>query len=303
VQVDRRAAAGGDDDVADLLRPGDPPLGAHDVRLAPLVDGAGAHAGVVPLEGGQDLGEGDAVGDEARRVGLDQELPLEAADGVHARHAGHGAQLRAHHPFLDGAEIGESVPLVRQTLSLRGSVRAVGLPARAGRSAGLRRRGGAVVFDDVDVDLPEAGGDGTEAGLGLGGDLLAGFRQPLQHLLAGEVDVDVVAEDRLHLAEAVARERPGGGQARDARQGGLQGEGNLLFHLGWTERRVDRGDLDDPAADVGHRVDGQAEQGKGAIGGRQPGEHQHQPAVADAEIDDPVQHVCTPPGAGRAGLH
>ncbi len=50
--------------------------------------------GVVALQGGDQVRQGDAVGGQARRVGGDLEQLGVATDGVDLGDAGHGAQLR-----------------------------------------------------------------------------------------------------------------------------------------------------------------------------------------------------------------
>ncbi len=90
------------------------------------------------------------------------ELPHFTAEGVDAGNAGHGPQDRAKDPVLEG-------PQFHQT------------PGRT-----LQR---------VLEDLTEPRRDRTEIGHDTVGQVVADGEQPLQHQLAGEIDVRTVLED------------------------------------------------------------------------------------------------------------
>ena len=103
--ADRHIAFGADDDVADFVEGRHLAGRANQVLLAALLDVAGADVGVVPGERFQDVPEVQAVGDQLRGIGGDVELLQVAADGVDLGDAGNVAQLRAHDPVLDGAQL------------------------------------------------------------------------------------------------------------------------------------------------------------------------------------------------------
>ena len=77
---DRDAVAGGDGGAADLVDMADAGIGADQERLAAALDEVGADRDVRLFERLGQLGEGDAIGGEPARVGLDDELLLVAAD-------------------------------------------------------------------------------------------------------------------------------------------------------------------------------------------------------------------------------
>ena len=62
--------------------------------LAEAFDVAGADVGVVARERLGDLAQADGPGEQARRIGLHQELLLITADGVDVGHARDAQQLR-----------------------------------------------------------------------------------------------------------------------------------------------------------------------------------------------------------------
>ena len=162
------------------------------------------------------------------------ELLLVAADRVDLDDARHGAKLRPDDPVLDGPEVGRGVGLAGRLLC-----------------AGLG-------LDGIHVDLAQAGRDRAHRRLGAGRQLVLGLLDALVDELAGEVDVGAVLEDDRHLAEAIARQRAGVFQPRQAAHRGLERKGDALLDL---QRRVARRhgvDLHLHVGDVGHGVDRQA---------------------------------------------
>ncbi len=97
--------------------------------------------------------------------------------------------------------------------------------------------------------------------------------------LAGEIDVGAVLEDDRHLAEAVARQRAGVVELRQAAHRGLDREGDAL--LGLERRIAGRAgvDLDLDVGDVGHGVDRKALEIPGAEGDGAEREQEDQPAL------------------------
>ena len=77
--------------------------------FAGAFDVAGADVRVVAGEGLHEVAQGEAVGDETVGVRGDVKLLHEAADGVDLGDALQIAELRAHDPVLEFAEIGGGV--------------------------------------------------------------------------------------------------------------------------------------------------------------------------------------------------
>jgi hypothetical protein len=212
------------------------------------------------------------------------------ADGVDAGDVLHAPQLRADDPVLHLAQVGDALEVGAEPPALRRQVRAVALPARPSvldrRALAIRR----LVLHGPHEDLAQPGRNRPHAGFDAGREVLPGLAQPLGDLLAGEVDVDIVLEDRRHLREAVARQRSRGLQAGNARQRALDREGHLLLDLDRREPGCDGVDLDLVVGDVRHRVDRQALQRVRAEGRRHRGEQDDQPAIPDREVEEGFQH-------------
>lgn len=100
---DRNPFARGDDDLGELVGIGDAAVGLHGERLAALLNGAGAGAGVVASQCFSQVGEAQSRSRKALRVGPHDVLLDVAADDVDAGQARHGLQLRGDDPVLDGA--------------------------------------------------------------------------------------------------------------------------------------------------------------------------------------------------------
>ena len=259
---------------------------------------AGAAADVVALQRLDHVVEGQAERDQLRRVGLDVVLLDVAADRIDAGDARHALELRPDDPVLHRAQIGGALDLAVEPLALGREVGAVALPARARRRARAASVG-AAILDRPHVDLAEAGRDRPHPRLGARRQARRGLEQPLADLLAREVDVGALAEDRRDLREAVARERARVFQARDAGERGLDRERDLLLDLDRRQRRRDGVDLHLVVGDVGHGVDRQPRQRTGAERGRDGAERDDEPAAADGEIDDALDHAqCSCSGFG-----
>ena len=87
------------------------------------------------------------------------------------------------------------------------------------------------VFDGPHEDVAEPGRDRTHFGIHALGKILFRSPQPLRDLLPGEVDVGLFGEDGCDLGEAVAAERTGIFEARNAGERGLDCERDLLLDL------------------------------------------------------------------------
>ena len=265
--ADGLAAALGDDEGADFSEGGDLAGDADEVLFAGALDVAGADICVVAGERLHDVAEREAVGDEAVGVRGDVKLFHEAADGVDLGDALEITELRAHDPVLELAEIGGGV----------------------GGAVGFAG-GGGFRLDGEHENLAEAGGEGAHRGIEAGRELCTQRLETLGDELAGEVNVRAVFEDDGDLGETVAGEGARVVEFGQAGHRGLDGEGHALFGF---ERRVAGGlgvDLDLDVGDVGDGVDGQALKVDYAERGDAEGGEQHQPTVADGELEKIFEH-------------
>ncbi len=251
----RHATPRGDHGLADLVQGPDARVGPHQIGLAAALHEVGAYRQVGGVQGLGEFGEGDAKGRHLHGVGLDHELLLVAADGVHAGDPGHAAKLGGDDPVLDGPQIGGAGDIIRQPLALGREEAAVPLPARfAVHVLGALGR----EIDRVHEHFAKTGCDRADLGLDAFRQAIASLGQAFADLLAGEVEVHALLEDGGDLGKAVAGEGAGGLQARDAGQGSFHGEGDAFFDLDGREARIDGVDLHLLVGDVGHRVDRQA---------------------------------------------
>ncbi len=108
----RDAAARGDGDLLDLGEARDQAIGPHHATLAVAFDVICAAAVVVRLDRVDDLAEGNAVSDEARRIGFDPVLLDIAPDSIRTRNARHGPHLRTNDPVLYGAEVDQTLQII-----------------------------------------------------------------------------------------------------------------------------------------------------------------------------------------------
>ncbi|MCY1237717.1 hypothetical protein D9M72_504260 [compost metagenome] len=193
-----------------------------------------------------------------------------AADGIDLGHPRHVAQLRADHPVLDLAQVGQ----------------------RVGRAVGLARVG--LGFHGPQVDLAEAGRDRTHRRRDAGRQPVARFLDALVDQLAREMDIGAFAEDHRDLRQAVARQRAGLLQPGQARHHGLDRIGDAL--LGLQRRIARRGgvDLHLHVGDIGHRIDRQPGVAVKAQRGHAQHRQQDQPALLDGKADQAFKHGCLP---------
>ena len=289
LDADGNAAAGGHDDVGDVVHVLDAAGGADDVAFAVLLDVVGAAADVVGFDGGDHLTERQAVADQLRRIGLDLELLDEAADGVGAGDARHRLHLRADDPVLHGAQVHGALEIVGQTFAFRRQIPAVGLPSRL---AVAHRRGGAglFVFDGPPVDLAEPGRNRPHPDVDARRKAGLGVVDPLRHQLPREVDVGAVGEHRRDLREAVPRKRPRRFQSRYSRERGLQRDGDLLLDLDRRKRRRDGVDLHLDVGHVRNGVDRELRQRPETGRGGDERDEQDEPPAPYRKVDDPLDH-------------
>ena len=114
--------------------------------------------------------------------------------------------------------------------------------------------------------------------------------EPLVDLLAGEVDVGVVAEDGDDLGEAELRDRADLLQALQPAEGVLHGEGDQPLDLLGRQRRGDGVDLHLDRRGVGEGVQRQAACGPDPEDDQHGRQKQDDEAVPQAELDQGVEH-------------
>ncbi len=254
--VDGRAGVGvvADDDLADFVERIEETFAADEVLLALVGDVAAADVAVVRLEGGEDVGNGDVVGDEA--FGTDGDLVgLElTAEGVDLDDAGDAAQLEVDVPIEDRAQLHGRVP---------------------------------VAFDLELVDFAEAGRDRPHGGFAVAfGDGVARFGKAFADELASPVDVGAFVEDDGDDGEAEFGDGSDLFDFGEAAHGGLDGERDELLDLFGRESGGIGEDLDLDVGDVGDGVDGELDEGVDADGGDEQPEDNDEEAVVEGEIDD-----------------
>src|SRR3546814_10074921 len=86
----------------------------------------------------------------------------------------------------------------------------------------------------------EPGRDWSHRRLDTGGKLVAERIETLGDLLAVEIDVSGIVENHGDLAEAVARDRAGAFEPRNARKRGFDREGHQFFHVDRRQREIGR---------------------------------------------------------------
>ena len=273
--ADRHAITAVEHDVADPVEVGDLAGGPHQELLSVAFDIAGTDVLVVGSHGCDDVMQGETQRDQFGRIRSDVDLPGEAADGVDLGNTGRIAQLRPHHPVLQGAQVSRR-------------------PRRAVLLAGL-----GLGIDRVHEDLAHAGGNGTHLRFQVGRQLRFHLLDTLGHLLPGEVQIGAVLEHHRDLRQPVARDRAGVVQARQAGQRGLDREGHALLGLQRRVTRELRVDLHLDVGNVRRGIDRQVGEAPHAQGNESQGERQHQPAVPDGEADDFPEHGGVLSGRGK----
>ena len=274
-------AARRDDGVADFVDRADACIDAHEIGLAGPVVIVGADCEIGAFEGFTEFAVGNAVAGEAGRVGLDDEGLGIAADRVDAGNAADRFQLRAHDPVLDRAQIAGLGNLIGEHIAFGGQIAAVGLPAGLPGDLLGPFAVGVLVTDGVHDDLAETCRHRPDLRLHPVRQIFARLEQAFAHLLACEIEIGVVGEDRRHLAEAVARDRACRLEPRNACQRDFDRIGNQLLDFDRRQTRVDRVDLDLFVGDIGDRVDRKLGELPDAEARDGEEEEEHRPALPD----------------------
>ena len=240
---------------------------ADDHLAAFLVDDAAAAVvGVVGDQVGQFF-EGQIDVTQFLRVGLDDELALETADGIDFSDARRASEKGLGDVFL------RFIKLHQCLLFIRRFVARIGFP---------RQR--------VVEDLAEAGGDRCEPGFGAGRESVPDVLHALGDELARTVDVGSILELERDLGEAVFGEGSHLRHARQACELEFDDACDQVFRFFGGEH-CDLGvDLNLWTGDVRHRVDGQFARGVEADAEEQACGEENEESLAEGEFEDAVDH-------------
>ncbi len=252
----RHAAPCRDDDLADFVDIFDPPARPHDDALAIALDIIGAAAHIIGLDRGDDILEGKAIADQLGRIRLHLVLLHISADRVGASQALHALHLRTNDPILNGAEVDDALELIAETLALGRQIGAIALPPGLSVVHGnvdTRRN----IFDSPPIYFAKARRDRAELHLHAGRQRLLDFAQTLIDLLAGEINIGLVAEDGRDLRKPISRKRARIFKTRSSRERRFDRESHLLFDFNRRQRRSDAIDLNLIVGDIGDRIDRQ----------------------------------------------
>ncbi len=244
----RHAVALRHHDLADVVGRSQQPDAAHDVLLFAALDVAAAGVGVAATQRGEDLLHRDAERSHLHHVEVHLVLFDEAAEADDVGDARRHAQVALDRPVLDRTELG---------------------------------RGGAVAGQPVAIDLADRRRQRRELRLEPGRQLDA--LQPLEHLLAREVVVDLIVEgqDQERQAELGVREHPH--RMGKPAQSDLQRDRDLLLDF---LRRVARHQRDHGDLHVGHvgkRFDRQRAEALNAGADEQHRQQRHQQRLPQRE--------------------
>ena len=237
------------------------------VGVVAAFDVGPAGVGVVALQGGEQVANGEPHALQAKRVHRHFELLQEAPEAVDLRHARRAHQAACDDPVLHLAQLHGREPVLETGLGMH----------------------------HVLVHLAQAGAQRREVGgLHAVGHVSAYELQALGHQLTGEVGVEGVVEHHGHLAHAEARDAAQLMHLGQVAQGLLDGVAHELLHLQGGQGGCDGDHLHLVVGDVGHRVHGQAHHGAHPEGDQQQHTQPDNELVLDGIPDDPFDH-------GRSG--
>ena len=230
--VDRRAVRFLDDDVLDVLQRFDEADAADDVLLGALFQNVAAGVGVVLGDGFEHVVQGQVVLAQEARVHHDLILLDEAADRVHVDDVGEALEQRADDPVFERAPFHQ-----------------FGVRHDEVRILVVRP------FQIELVDFAERGRIRHELRDGARRQALLHFEDPLQHDLAGQVNIHVVSKDQRDHRQADLRQRTDVGQAGRAGQLQLQREGDEALDFSRRQPLRLGDDLHEHRRHVGKGVD------------------------------------------------
>ena len=251
--ADRRALCrvGLDDDLLDVAGVLDPADAADDVLGVSLLHHLAADGGVGPGHGREQLAQGHVVGAEIVGVDVDLVLDGKTADGGHLGHAGDRVELVAHVPVLNGPQPAQVLPFA---------------------------------LDRVPENLAQGRGVGSQVGHDARRQERAGQGEPLQHALAGEVEVDVVLEDDVNHREVELAAGSHGLHARQPLQVHRQRVGDLVLDLLGTAAHPVGEDDHLVLRQVGNRIDRRIDDGVDAPDHHAERQQDHHEPIANRRI-------------------
>ena len=265
-----------DDDVPDPFQVAYPGLAMDQEGLARGDDLPAAHVAVVVLQGREDLPQGEAVLDQDFGIHHHLVLQLEPAPGIDLGDARHLAHFGLDDPVVQGPDL------------VQGPARILGP-------------------DRIVEDLAQARGDGPELGpFDSLGQLHAA--DPLQDELAGIVDGRLVIEGGHDLGKTELGDGADVLQPRKARDGDLDGHGDLLLDFRRAQGGRDRIDLHLDRGGVGKGIHRGADHGADTQADRQRERQDDQEPVFQGKVENghgsmPVRAAGAQAGFQEFGLH
>ena len=255
---DRHAVLGADDHLLEIADARDQAEPADDRPRPARLDDVAADVAVASHDGVDHGGERDPV--RAQAVGIDVDLVLAhgSADAGHLGHAGHRVELVADEPVLQRPEVAE---------------------------------GRALALNGVPEDMAHACGIRAERGDHAARQRLREQVQPLEHARACEVEIDVVLEDDIDHREAEGRRGAHHTDAGQPLEAHRQRVGDLVLHLLRRPPRPVGEDDDLVVGQIGNRVDRRRHERPVAPGADEHEERDHEEAVPQRQLDEPVDHA------------
>ena len=242
----------------------------HQLPTCAVDDAASGVLGVPANRLGQ-FGEGQVGLTQFFRIGLNDDLSAEAADGVDLSHSRRGAQERLGDEFLGFLQFEQL------SKGIGGAIRRISPP----------RQG-------VVEDLPQTGGNRSQGGIGSHRQAVTDRLDALGHQLAAPINIHAILELEGHLREPVLGERAQFMELRQSGQFLLEDPGHQHLRFLGRQGRDLGVDLNLRLGDVGNGIDGQLARRPNAHGqqGRRR-QHDDRP-LAQGEFEDALDH-------GRAG--
>ena len=256
----RAAIVNAEGNIANIIEAPDVAAAAHHELRFPHLHHATAHIAVAALDGHAHFLQREIVGQQL--VGLHHDLVLldEPADGSHLGHAVHAGQFVAQEPVLDGAQLGQIVPVALQGVGVD--------PAHPG---GVR---------------PQARGD---AGGQPAGDEIEVF----EHAAAGPVHVGAVFENDVDERNTEERIPPYHTGVRYREHGRGQGIRHLVFDHLRCLTRILRKDDDLDVRQVGDGIQWNAGHGVKASGNHEKGRQNDKKLILYGRFDYSINHRST----------
>ena len=225
-----------------------------------FLDETSPYVVIVVPDGLNHLREGEPITSQGLGVYLDVILLFKTSDPEDLRHSGNAHEIGFDDPVLKGPEIGEGVA-----------------------------PGG--VFEIIEEDQSHGSGDGAQLRVAETlGDGVPGLGQALAHHLAGEVNVGAVLEIEVYQGETEVGDRTDLLEPGKPVHGGLDGVGDVFFHLLRGQTFGLGEDLDQDRGHVREGVDGKFPKG-GKSGHHDPHrQDHHQEPVTQGKIYEFLPH-------------